>query len=720
MLRRRELGEGIVKGADPAPRLRGHRPGGAFLDDLAGRGASGAAAAVRRLEVGAPGWELLGVAADALCTAGGTVQKVAARSLAHKEKEREAHQSLDQVFPVPLVRVGSLPRRGRGRARAMRRRRLLGIINTMLAVWNLQYLGREQLCYTSWAPTAAQRRIQLRAGSYVEELLRDLDGVSGEQAIQDYLKQPVGGYDAGGAIAMFLGLRAGVPARAGAVNLASELCEFDAETARQVLEPRRALLPPPDRPVRLPRGRARLAASYPEFVSRTCKSQLQSLRPRARIFKHRGAPIINGAFAVAKSMSEDRAISNLVPLNTLISKKVFWKPVFARMPSLRTLYLKTGKIVRMAKRDCRHFFHQLAVGRRWMKFFAHPAVPGSDLYPCHRCDHMGFAGSVSWAQRLNEKLIADSTVPMENRVVGDSLMPADFPVWGSILDDVWALEVVDDEAAPPGVAAEWVADLASQWNKAGLEENMEKQVVSATTGEVQGAYLHGKEGWLGVSRTKRMLLLESGLAIVGTRAPAVKVVERWVGKLAFAQQFRPATRANLESTYYWLDRFRRAGRKRATLWKSVASEMLVACLEIATMRSNLRSEWCSRVEASDASPGGHGRAYTHMDIEKVSLIGRMAEGKGCYTNLSLAHGLECSEGVCPMEQVLIDHESYCWKEIPRRGGWRHITLEEGAALVWSLHDRLRRPADIGKKVLHLVDSAALCGAMKKADHNLVV
>ena len=148
-------------------------------------------------------------------------------------------------------------------------------------------------------------------------------------------------------------------------------------------------------------------------------------------------------------------------------------------------------------------------------------VPGQKVSeernPCHGCVFMRFAGSVSWAQRLNEKLITDSAVPTENRVIGDSLMPADFPVWGSILDDVWALEVVDDEADPPGVVAEWVADLACQRSKAGLEENLEKQVVGAITGEVQGAYLHGKEGWLGVSRSKRMLLLESGLAIVGTR-----------------------------------------------------------------------------------------------------------------------------------------------------------------------------------------------------------
>ena len=437
------------------------------------------------------------------------------------------------------------------------------------------------------------------------------------------------------------------------------------------------------------------------------------MRPRKRIFKHKGKPLLNGAFAVGKNEEEDRAISNLVPLNALIDTSKFWKPVFARVPSLRVVTVRQGKRLRTSKRDARHFFHQLAVGRRWQKYFAHPALPASDRFsekvPCHRCLPMGFSGSVSWAQRLNESLVEVSGLPAERRLVQNELPPAGYPVWGSIIDDIWAV----NEDGSEDLGNEWATSFADEWRKLGLQENDSKRVCGAPVAEVQGAVVHGNELWLGVSREKRALLMESGLWLVAQRRPLVKSIERWVGKLAFCQQFRVCTRATLDSTYMWMDHNRRAKRRRAVLWPAVRAEMLLAMLEVPAMYADLRSTWCPRVEASDASPGGHGRAWAWFDTEKVSFIGRACEGKGVYTNLEMPYGLEAPEGVCPMEQLIIDHDNYSWAEVSRRGGYRHITLEEGAAWVWSLHDRLRRPAEFNKKVVHLIDSAALAGAAKK-------
>ena len=44
----------------------------------------------------------------------------------------------------------------------------------------------------------------------------------------------------------------------------------------------------------------------------------------------------------------------------------------------------------------------------------------------------------------------------------------------------------------------------------------------------------------------------------------------------------------------------------------------------------------------------------------------------------------------------------------------HINLEEASAMVWSVHDRLRRPGEECKTILQLVDFVVLCGAAKKA------
>ena len=58
-------------------------------------------------------------------------------------------------------------------------------------------------------------------------------------------------------------------------------------------------------------------------------------------------------------------------------------------------------------------------------------------------------------------------------------------------------------------------------------------------------------------------------------------------------------------------------------------------------------------------------------------------------------------------------ERWKWTKVGRPGGYSHINLEECSALVWSVHDRLRRPGEQGTKCLHIIDSAVVTGAAKK-------
>ena len=102
-----------------------------------------------------------------------------------------------------------------------------------------------------------------------------------------------------------------------------------------------------------------------------------------------------------------------------------------------------------------------------------------------------------------------------------------------------------------------------------------------------------------------------------------------------------------------------------------------------------------------------------MTEAKVKLAASLCEGRCVYTNLSLEHGLELPSGKCPLSQVEFDEKSYRWSEASRPGGYRHIVLKESAACVWSLHDRIRRPAEMMTKCLQLLDSASLVGALKK-------
>ena len=71
---------------------------------------------------------------------------------------------------------------------------------------------------------------------------------------------------------------------------------------------------------------------------------------------------------------EDRSISALNPVNALIDGKKLWKPVFASVWRLRAVRVHPSRRLRIFKRDARHFFHHLGIGRRWEKLLAHPPI----------------------------------------------------------------------------------------------------------------------------------------------------------------------------------------------------------------------------------------------------------------------------------------------------------------------------------------------------------
>ncbi|CAE8581762.1 unnamed protein product, partial [Polarella glacialis] len=646
-----------------------------------------AASAVCRIAAGAAAMEVIEVLVNTAMTAGGTLQRLVSMG-GGRLRPREMGKSSDAVFPLPLLQATKLPSKGRARERAKRRANLLGLANANIALVNWQYAGREEAAYTRLSPTVAQGRAQQVVFDSVHSFLRGVEYASGESEIKEYLLEAVHSYGSGSCHALPLGLRAGVPERAAQVDTADVVRDFDPVMAKQILEPASLLLPCKLRPVKLPRPFAKLAATYPQYVKRNIAAGLQTLKPRHRIHKHRGKALWGGSFAVAKNAEEDRAISALCPLNELVDKSRLWGPKFARM-----------------------------VGKKWGKYTAHPPLPAdsryAEMFPAHCTVPMGFTGAAAWAQGFNESIAMRAELPPDSRLVDGKPVPTQLPVWGSILDDMWAIDEVEVPNEPHAVAHEWMQRVSSEWHAVGVEDHVKKTVNGVPAEEVQGAMIDGIEHWVGVSRVKRFKYIEAGLYLLSQPCPLVAAVDRWVGKGGFAQSFKTCCRSTYADIYTWLNTYR-GKRRRARLWPSVQAEMIASMLEIPFMQTNLSAQWCTRVEASDASPGGHGRAWTQMRAPMVAEACRLCEGKGVYTSLNSEFGLALDEaGRCPLQQLQLDHTKFTWSTAARPGGYKHITREEGAALVWSLHDRLRRPYELHHRVLHLIDSAALTGAVKK-------
>ena len=419
---------------------------------------------------------------EALQASGGPVGEQLRRKVQHEK--REAGKAPRGAFPLPLL-PSRLPRRGRARGRAKQRQGLAPLANAVFALLNSLVVGPGASPCTK-SPSAAQLRVHLQVQRGLHAFLRGTPEACGEEKIHDFLRSAQAyGLEA---VVLPLGSRCSVPSSAATVSVYHALRDKQPEVARQVLKPSALLLPPQERPEVLPRGFVRLAESYPDLVDAAVAGGLQELRPAGRIMKVHGSPLTAGAFAVPKDPEEDRMITAANPLNALCNPKLVPRPRFAYIPRLRTVRVSNPRVrLTISKRDARHYFHALAPGRSWRKWMAHPPLQprggGPRLYPLHRACPMGFCASAGWAQAVSEEAAAAAELPTECRLRMDDPAPPAFPIWGSILDDFWAIEEVEPGSAST-VGPGWLRRTDAAWAALGIESHKKKAHDGILGGEV--------------------------------------------------------------------------------------------------------------------------------------------------------------------------------------------------------------------------------------------
>ena len=89
---------------------------------------------------------------------------------------------------------------------------------------------------------------------------------------------------------------------------------------------------------------------------------------------------------------------------------------------------------------------------------------------------MGFGPSAGWAQALTDLVAKDALLPPERRLHPDSVVPDDLPVWGSIIDDIWALDHIPPSAGSLPHGPSWLDDAEQAWVKRGVQPNQKKTV----------------------------------------------------------------------------------------------------------------------------------------------------------------------------------------------------------------------------------------------------
>lgn len=295
----------------------------------------------------------------------------------------ELGRAVDRPIPLPMLRVADLPRRFR-RASELRNG-AIAWTNLIVACVKLLYCWHAETAVCARAPPAAQTRMLLNIHGIVVSFLRAAGPWPSEAEIQACLRQKDGHQPSGGA-AVPIGDRGGVPSSAADVSLVDVLEDTHPAAAEQARSPTALLLPPAERPQRLKKPYSRLHRTYPDLVRHNCKAGLQRLVGPNKVWKHKGKRVASGMLGVAKSDTEDRTINDL-SLNCLVDPDKLIRPQFGYPPLSRTLRATAGRTLVVRKRDLRHLFYHLRLGRRWHKHCCADGFRGQRRLGagCHGC-----------------------------------------------------------------------------------------------------------------------------------------------------------------------------------------------------------------------------------------------------------------------------------------------------------------------------------------------
>ncbi|CAK9024414.1 unnamed protein product [Durusdinium trenchii] len=330
--------------------------------------------------------------------------------------------------------------------------------NVMVAALNWLHGGQQ--AFTTMVPTAAHGRVHSRLEGALRALVMNDEPTLGPERLDSFLRQTQ--HYTGTGVVLALGARGGVPDKAADVALADELAPHFPDLARQVTSPSCLLLPAKKRPRKVRKGYTWVSSTYPELVRKNVKAGLQKLKQEHQVAKHGGRLLLAGAFAVVKDDKEDRVITD-PSVNQLLNEDSLPRPRFAYIPSLRSVTVPSSGVIKITKRDARHYFHRLRIGRRWGRWLCSPPISlpsqsgprNRKWYPAAQATPMGFGPSAGWAQALTDAVAIEAGLPQEHRLHPDFTVPEELPIWGSIIDDIWAIEH-GDEAAASGVGVDWM------------------------------------------------------------------------------------------------------------------------------------------------------------------------------------------------------------------------------------------------------------------------
>ena len=199
------------------------------------------------------------------------------------------------------------------------------------------------------------------------------------------------------------------------------------------------------------------------------------------------------------------------------------------------------------------------------------------------------------------------------------------------------------------------------WVERGVHPNRKKTIDGGEGQEVQGYYVDPVKHWVGVSYTKRQHLFQATFHILQQYWVQRADIEGLVGKFGFSHSCRSIMRSVFEEVYLWLDQLRSQRVKRARLPDNIWRELFPAAILLPYCQFDLSANFSQRVECSDSSMTGTGRAWASMPADLVQLMAQLSDHPGVYTNLSFPHGISLDkQDMCPLRKLKLPRERFKW------------------------------------------------------------
>ena len=493
--------------------------------------------------------------------------------------------------------------------------------------------------------------------------------------------------------------RVALPQVAATADLVSLL---PSEVASRYMNPRSLLKPSVD-PADVPKVRSKVSSDV-------LLKLVKRLHGIGMVTFLRRVHVVNGIFGVKKDIDKIRLILDARPANAHFVEPP--KVELCTPDLISRLVASTPLPVYVFKMDQDNFYHRFRLPGWLVPYFAIPAVRAGDLgpevyekfgfgpeehvFPCFLTLPMGWSHSVYVAQTAHLHFISsESDFREADMITSDNDFALDRPRHGLIIDDLFGF------GTDPSSLSALRDSYKFRCPSAGLLVKPSKDVEpTLELTEVAGLEVDGVAKVVRLT-ARKMRRLVSFTAFVLERGQASGYeMSVLVGHWIWAALVRRPSFAVFGSVYVFIQK---AGFKTFQLWPSVRRELRCVMGLAPLLFASWRAPFFDRVVATDASTGGLGvtatLASTRECLELAAQVGILPDDSSWDAPVPVGFA-----------------NVHRWVTIAS-SRWRfdgeHINVLELRALLTGLRWVLSFPSSAGCRVVMLMDSAVVVGAVSK-------